>query len=509
MKLSKLMFAVAALTAGSMATAAPLASEIVRISGASAVKANFARALDSLCTDASGAMREWISGSNISTYVCFAPGAVGRTSGTTGTYASAPPTDFVKFAGTDFSEVRLNVAGGSFTALQTLAGGTDRYLDPALGAAVVAGGNVNAGVTGGGLAVEAGVGGFSDVNYDAFTATTRATVANLDDAVANNYTALAGVAQGFGVAASDALWQAMYTAQRNAGTIPSSLCAAVPTATEFANPLCAPSISKAQMASIMSSAGGSVAKTQGAQFLASQLGAGLELRYVRRVDTSGTQAAAQAYFLGLGSMTGSLNVIIDPSRRTQAGATTATTGCNIGDLRGPAATNLEVDAAFVANGQIDLCDTKISNLRVLAAPGTGDVRNELNKATIQGGAVNYALGVMSLENDQATFTPVGGGAAVPTTWKWLRIDGVNGAFPNANPGPNTNRQPMIDGRYDFYYELYGYVQGGSGDPVPVLIDAIIGKLATGAALDGLTVIGTGAGQQPWNRGGRTDKPSSR
>lgn len=510
MKLTASMIAVAALLGSTAAVAAPDAARIVNLSGASAVKGNFANALNTLCTTAGGTLNEWISGGNISTYVCANAG--GLTAGAAGTYATSPDGNFINFDGTAFAEVRLNVAGGSFTALQVLAGGTDRYINPALSGNTVAAGaanNTTATVTSAAIVTQAGIGGFSDVIYEGFATNVRGTVANLDDAVSNGYSANAGVAQGFGVAASGPLYSAMFTAQQTSGLIPGTCLV-----TNTNLPQCVPSISKAEMASIMSNFNNSAAKTQGARFLAPQLPVNTELRYARRVDTSGTHASAINYFLGIGNMTAALNVFADPSNRT-AGTVAATTGCNIGDLRGSAFTNDEIDdpalytlAAANTNGQIDLCDRKQGNLRTLAAPGTGDVRNELNRVTILGGGTNYALGVMSLENDQATFraitTPT---STTPTNWKWLRIQGANGAE-NATPGGNNNRGALVAGTYDFYYELWGYVQQDVNGNNQALLDAIIGGLGANA-LDGLTVIGAGPGQQPWNRGGRTDTPSAR
>jgi hypothetical protein len=504
MKSSKTLIALAALCAASASSAAPNTDEIVRVSGASAVRGNLALALNNLCTLAGGAMREWISGGNVSTYVCMTPAAAPTlTSGTGGSYASAPASSFVKFSGTDFSEVRLNVAGGSFTSLQTLAGGSDRYVDPALGTVTVVGGLVNAGATGGGVVTEPGIGGYTDIIADGYAGNVLATVPGIADAVANNFSAQAGVAQGFGVAASEPLFQAMFVAQQTSGLLPPAAVCPTPTTANY----CVPTISKAEMASIMSSNSFSAAKTLGAQFLAPQLPANTELRYARRVDTSGTHASAINYFLGIGNMTSPLAVFADPSDRTNPLATTAASGCNVGDVRGPLFTNQEVDTAFVASGQIDLCDRKQGNLRTLASPGTSDVRNELNKTTILGGATNYALGVMSLENDQATYRNTAN-ASVPSTWRWLRIQNAHGADTPV-PGTNANRAALINGSYDFYYELWAYVQADAAGKNQALIEAINAELLTGPALDGLTVIGSGPGQQPFNRGGRTDTPSAR
>ena len=514
MKLCASMIAVAALLGSVAAVAAPDAARIVNMSGASAVKGNFANSLNTLCVAAGGTLNEWISGGNISTYVCANAG--GLTAGAGGTYATLADTNFINFDGTAFAEVRLNVAGGSFTSLQVLAGGTDRYINPALSGNNVAAGGVNnstATVTAAAIVTQPGIGGFTDIIVDGYASNVKNTVANLDDAVANSYSANAGVAQGFGVAASGPLYSAMFTAQQASGFIPGTCLV-----TDTALPQCVPSISKAEMASIMSSFNGSAAKTLGARFLAPQLAANTELRYARRVDTSGTHASAINYFLGIGNMTTPLGLFADPSNRTAAGATVATTGCNIGDLRGPAATNDEVDnpanytqAAGNTNGQIDLCDRKQGNLRTVSTPGTSDVRNELNRLTLvnqPGNPVNYAIGVMSFENDQATFRATGtASATTPTNWKWLRVQGANGAE-NATPGGNNNRGALVAGTYDFYYELWGYVQQDVNGNNQALLDAIIGGLGANP-LDGLTVIGAGPGQQPWNRGGRTDTPSSR
>jgi hypothetical protein len=347
-----------------------------------------------------------------------------------------------------------------------------------------------------------GIGGFNDIEYSGFAQSVRNTVPGLDDVVANLTANAIGTAQAFGVAASDALYTAMFDAQKTSGFIPASCVV-----TDTNIPACVPSIGKGQMASIMSNSTTSAAKTQGAKFLAPQLANGLELRYARRVDTSGTQASAVNYFLGIGNMSTPLSVFADPSNRTSPSATVATSGCNVGDLRGPAATDNEVDTAFVAAGQINLCDRKVGNLRTLAAPGTGDVRNELNKATILGGAVNYAIGVMSAENDSATFRNTAN-VSTPTTWKWLRVQGAP-VGENSKPGSagNTNRNTMISGEYDFYYESYTYTKPSAENDA--LMSALIGEMSAGPALKGLATIGTGANQTPYNRNGRTDTPSAR
>lgn len=384
MRLSKLMLAVAALTIGTSTFAAPAASRIAVASGASASKGNLGLTMGSLCIAGGGVMTEFTSGGNISTYVCS---TVALTSGAGGTYVTTPDANFRNFNGTSYAELRLNVAGGSFTAVQTLDGSyVDNYLDPAT--------NTTPAVIPAGATL---VGGLMDVEPTAFPATVLGSLA-IPAVTA------AGVAQAFGVGASNLLYTAMFNDQKSAGTptvdkpIPSTCLV-----TDTGNPTCVPTISKGQMAAIMDGNTFNSAKLLGAQFLAPSLAANTELRYVRRVNTSGTQASAQNYFLGLPCSTGPRTVIPEPTTDQEAGG---------------------------------LLDRKFTNLRVLAAPGTSDVRTELNSTT------NYSIGVMSGENNQAS-----------QNWKWLRIQGAP-MGENSTPATAgvTNRAGVLNGSYDFFFE---------------------------------------------------------
>jgi len=152
-------------------------------------------------------------------------------------------------------------------------------------------------------------------------------------------------------------------------------------------------IGKAQMASLMSANAGSTAYINGANFLApSQRAAGAPLVYARRVDTSGTQAAAQEYFLGNVCNPASITVVAEGA---SAGAITVT-----------------------------------------ALPTTGGVRTQLNGAA-------DVIGIMSGENNQTG-----------QTWKWLRIGGMNlaeSAAPAEGGVTFTNTATAIDGRYDYWF----------------------------------------------------------
>lgn len=448
MKFSKLMVAVAALAAGS-AFAAPLASQILLTSGASAPKNNIKLALTAMCTTAGGSLTEFTSGSNISTYVCS------TTAGLTQAQYNNAATVYKNFAGTTIAEVRLNVAGGSFTAIQTLAGGADSYLNPGTGTTTSTTGSS---------------GGFHDVNYDAFPETVKNAAGALPGTVTKDVDV--GVAQGFGVAVSGALYTAMFNKQLGAEVKTGCLV------TDTNKPECVPSISKGDMVAIINANEFSAPKLSGAEFLGGAALAGQELRYVRRVDTSGTQAAAQTYFLALPCSSAAQAIINDPNDTLNA-VPPATSG--------PAATDDE------AGGLKDALYNGI--FRVLAAPGTGDVRNELNKTDLDtvtpGVQPNYAIGVMSLENNQSA-----------QTWKWIRVQEAFGGE-NATPASAgiTNDSGMKNGRYDFYEELKASYKNAAAP----FWTALIAKMQTLAAPIGLvTLDGT---TMPYSRAGNACSPS--
>jgi hypothetical protein len=374
MQFTKTLIAVAALSAGTAMAATPVA-RIGISSGASASKGNLKLALTNRC---SGQLAEFVNGSNVSTYVCAPAGSFANANApTVAEYNAAGATNFT---GTAIAELRLNVAGGSFTAVCSLAGwptGTacpaaDLYYDPSVGAmAAVPAGSVN-------------VGGLMDVEPNAFLASVRAGIT----LPAGTVTASASFGQTFGVAVSPALYNAMFADQQAAGLIPASPTCDV-TLTNV--PACVPAIGKAQMATIMANNGSNAFYTNGANFLAPSLAAGTPITYARRVDTSGTQASAQQYFLG--------NV------------------CNT-------AGGIEV----VGAGQT------IGPVTVSALASTGDVRTLLNSASA------YVIGVMSGENNQAQ------------NWRWVRVGGMQMAE-RAAPGTagQSNTYTALSGQYDMWF----------------------------------------------------------
>lgn len=448
MQLSKIALAAALTAAASAAVAAPNASQIVRSSGASAVFGNYRAALISLCGDANGVATLFTSGSNIATIVCADTSV---TSGAAGTYVSKAAANFRNFAGTSVAEVRINVAGGSYTSVQAISTGFagDSYFNPATAALVTETGSI---------------GGFSDVDLTGYTPEVLGSAGALPASLVLNQPA--GVAQVFGVAASNLLYTAMFNKQKADGLIPAT-CAVGDTGT----PACVPSISKGDMVAIMDSNEFDAFSLFGAE----QLGAaaGTELRYARRVDTSGSQASAQTYFLQLPCAgANARQVIFDPAD------TIGTIGASFDDEPGGL-------KDYLTGGGL---------LRVSGSPGTGDVRSELNSAT------NYVIGVISGENNQTG-----------QSWKWLRVAEVPMAE-DATPGltvggvaKNSNRATVLSGRYDFYEELiYSHV----GTPLSTaFFSAVAGKLQTLTppvgliTLDGVTMT--------YSKNGRACTPSAK
>jgi hypothetical protein len=357
---------------GVSAIAAPQAGQIAVSAGSSSFKGELAKALSSLCP---GQFVEFTDGSpNVSTYFCAASGSFANAAAPKpAEYIAASP---VSFSGTAYPELRLNVNGGSLTAVCQLAGwpsGTScpaplRYWDPASAGMALppAGANI--------------VGGIMDIEQSGYLDTVRAGIANPPQL------ATVGLAQTFGVAVSGDLYGAMFNDQF--GTTVSLSCSI----SDTRKPECVPLIGKAQMAAIMSANSSNEAYAKGANFLSPSLPNPSPMTYARRVDTSGTQAVAQQYFLG--------NV------------------CNNSPV------------AVVA------ADTSANAITVTALPSGSDVRYVLN-------ASGYAIGVMPGTNNQSG-----------QSWKWIRVAGIAMAD-SAEPADTnviaSNTVSARNGTYDFWY----------------------------------------------------------
>lgn len=406
MQLSRISLALASLLVATAASAAPAGSRIAITAGASASFNNMSSALQALCTNAAGTPTVLGTG-NFRSIVC-ANSAV--TEGASGTYLSKADAAFINFAGTNFAEVRINTEG-SFSAVV--------ILNPALNAAPQVrnpAAAANSAVYPAGSVI---VGGLLDLEPTGFPETVIG---------ANQlYPATpVGVGQVFGLAVSDLLYGKLFTAQKAAGLLPAS-CAV----TDIALPYCVPSVSSAQMASVMTSNEFNAAYSKGVGFLTGNAADdGLELRYARRVDNSGTQAVAQNYFLGLPCSKAATGVIAEPTGDDETGG---------------------------------LKDELKGAIRVMAAPGTGDVRNELVKAD------KYVIGVVSGENTQAQ------------TWKWVRLNGA-AMGEDASPTGNQNRANAMAGLYNFVFESVYMGGSAAGDAFWATVSA---ELNTLPALPGL------------------------
>jgi hypothetical protein len=407
MKLSQLMVAIGALAAAGVAVAGTPGNRIAVSAGASATQGNLNQTIINLCTAAGGQISRFpnpLSG-NFTTLVCS------DTANLSGAAYDAKTTGFINFAGLPYAEFRLNVALGSLGSLALINNQPLLFRNPVTNTdvATLPSGAVR-------------VGGLSDLDpARGYPGTTLAQFPIQPTPVA------AGFAQSFGVGVSRQLYNAMYRSQRSAGNatvnqpIPST-CPPAPAADTDATvgtdrPECVPTISKGQMASIMTDNGFNSAYLNGANFLASSLPAGTQLRYARRVDTSGTQGSAQVYFLGLPCVgIDALPIVPEPTGDDEPGG---------------------------------LRDTLINSIRVLAAGGTSDVRNELNSTT------NYAIGILSGENNQSG-----------VNWRWLRVQGApmsENAVPGTLVAPAVpNRQSVINGSYDFYFESVSLAANSAG-----------------------------------------------
>jgi hypothetical protein len=427
MQFSKIAFAVAAVCAATAASAAPNAARIAKSAGASAVQNNVRLAVESLCV-APNVVTSFVNG-NFTTVVC-ANAALGAAP--SALYVSKPDSEFRNFAGLPFAEIRFNVSNGSFGSVQILNGVPFNFRNPGTG--------LNTDPTPGGVII----GGISDVETSRFPAATIGS-----NVLAAN-TKL-GAAQVFGVGASSALYTKMFDAQKLSGHIPAS-CNVNDTAIKY----CIPNIGKAQMATIMANNEFNAAYQKGLQFLTNDAAdAGVELRYVRRVDTSGTQASAQNYFLGLPCSLSSLTIVPEPTTIDPAGGTIA--------------------------------NAKIENIRVYGAGGTSNVRTELNKAGV------FALGVVSGENN-----------AVGDTWRWLRVDGAPiGENAVVGTAGNTNSNTQKDGSYSFYFEATYTGGNATNDGYWATIASAFGSLPAPVGLVNQTDLDAG-----FNKGGLTCAGSS-
>lgn len=451
------------------------AAGVVKFSGATAFSINQLRALALLCTNAGG-VADIYKNNNNST----------NNSGNVATVKCS--VDFQNGGGAD--EARINVAGGSFSAVLNRTGNDGATPVTLLSAALCAaqGTTVNLGAGTGPLSWINGTsirlfhcpaaaavvpdttdGGVLDVEGSVFTASGLFTPSQVN--AATDYLP-SGFLQAFGVVVSRDLYNAMQAHQTAQGLLPAN-CATVVniagvdtyTATGDTLPACQPSITRASYTS-MAVTGNNPVKQAGANHfiggtsaLKNDLPANkaispdmpLASRFVlcRRVATSGTQASANLYFLWNPTASGELGGLVAP-----VGSATSGTS-NIG-----------------------------ATFRVVSNSGTSDVRNCLNN---NAAGTNFSAGVVSAENN-----PLGGA----DTYRFVKINNTHIADGVANSAQTAE---ALAGRYDFVYEAIKYCPGGT---CPALLNAIDSVLPPGSSTPGLYL----QTEARFNRGGKGTSP---
>lgn len=258
-------------------------------------------------------------------------------------------------------------------------------------------------------------GGFSDTEYT-LNQLNLNILASLTDIGGETQT---NVGQAFGLIASYPLYYYMQQKDIAAGLI-AATCDDAPYTTTSPNLTlaCQPNASRQQYSSLVSAGG--VSNKDASLFGAP---AGSILKVERRVGTSGTQSASNAFFLNKpcanGSAGGQLGV---------AGLNTAGTFTN-------------------ANGKVV----------VRSNNGSSDVKNNVTAASNAG---EYAIGVLSMEN-----APSG-------TDKYAFVK-LNGVSPNEDA---NQRLTAIKGDYEFWYELVAFTAGTAFPEGQILIEKVTAAL---------------------------------
>jgi hypothetical protein len=223
------------------------------------------------------------------------------------------------------------------------------------------------------------------------------------------------VGQAFGVAVSKSLYEALQAAQKTSGLIPASC------ATGDYTPACQPSLSRADVASLINNNEFNAVKSGG---LGALIGTSAtnEVVYCRRPATSGTQTSAEVFFLG----------------KT----------CVAGEQGG--------SVPVIAEANIDYGAYKVA-----VNSSTTNVRTCLN------GTADYAFGIVSAENEPL---------ASSQNWRFVKLDGVS---VTEGTSTATNRKTAIDGSYPYLFELVAHVNstdGVTGDEERAMIESISAEL---------------------------------
>jgi hypothetical protein len=257
------------------------------------------------------------------------------------------------------------------------------------------------------LAPQLPVGGFSDVEAALFPANIGG-----GDVSSKGTEGAANVGQVFGVVVSTPLYRALQAAQGLADV----------NATTY-DPAVAPNITSAQYVSIIASGG--AYQTDWSPILGAA-GAGKKMVLARRVATSGTQASSNAFF-----------------------------------LKNPCAGGLSASLAPAVAADSN------PNFEVFEGSSTGNVKTRISTATSSAGSDNFAIGVMSTENDWRTEP-----TSATSGYRFIKVDGVH---PEAGDVANARVQ-AANGNYAFHMELKNFVR--SAPAKTAFEDAIVGQITS-------------------------------
>ena len=236
------------------------------------------------------------------------------------------------------------------------------------------------------------VGGFSDVEATLFPSA----IGGGDVSTKGTDTA-AGIGQVFGVVVSRPLYRAMQVKQ--------GISANTDALDPNFDPANAPTISKAQYTSIIASGG--TFQSDWSPIVGAP-GAGKKIVLARRVQTSGSQASSNAFFLSNPCATGVL-------------------------------ASLNPLTAADSNSFIE----------VFEGSGTGNVKTRITTASNSVGADNFAIGVISAENDWRGESSTGG----QNGYRFVKVEGVH---PEAGDTANA-RVTATNAAYPFHMEMHNFV----------------------------------------------------
>ena len=282
---------------------------------------------------------------------------------------------------------------------------------PATGATAASNAAAASAVAADPLAPQLPVGGFSDVEAALFPASIGG-----GDVSSKGAEGQANIGQVFGVAVSTPLYRALQTAQGVSA-------AAIAADTAF-DPAIAPNITSQQYVSIIASGG--AYQTDWSPIIP---GSTKRIIVARRVDTSGTQASSNAFFLKnpcAAGVAGNLN----PAKAS--------------DSVLPLGTGFEV----------------------FEGSSTGNVKTRLSTAATAG---DFAIGVVSAENDWRTEA-----TSATSGYRYVKVDGVH---PEAGDVLNA-RATATNGSYPFHMETRNFVANTATGFGAAIVPQITAALST-------------------------------